>query len=127
MDDLKALIGARIRAARRACPVDARVQRGRRRQARKVSIRQLAASAGISPDYLARLERGQYAPSTEVLAKAAQALGVPIATLLPEDETGGADKAQAIAELVAFVSRFSGAEIQRIYRVARAVLDDAGG
>jgi DNA-binding XRE family transcriptional regulator len=69
-----------------AAPVSAeplwRVVVGRRlrdlRRARGERLTDTAARAGMSPQYLSELERGRKDPSSEILAAAAGALGVPL-------------------------------------------------
>jgi transcriptional regulator with XRE-family HTH domain len=53
-----------------------------RRAARGWSQQTLAAKAGISREYLARLETGRQDPRVSVLMKLAKALGVKVGRLL---------------------------------------------
>ncbi len=53
-----------------------------RREARGWSQQKLAAEAGISREYLARLETGRQDPRVSVLMKLAKALGVKVGRLL---------------------------------------------
>jgi ribosome-binding protein aMBF1 (putative translation factor) len=48
------------------------------RQARGERLTDTAARSGMSPQYLSELERGRKDPSSEMLAAAAGALGVPL-------------------------------------------------
>jgi hypothetical protein len=48
------------------------------RRARGERLTDTAARAGMSPQYLSELERGRKDPSSEILAAAAGALGVPL-------------------------------------------------
>ncbi|HEY2222342.1 helix-turn-helix domain-containing protein [Actinomycetospora sp.] len=48
------------------------------RRARGERLADTAARAGMSPQYLSELERGRKDPSSEILAAAAGALGVPL-------------------------------------------------
>jgi ribosome-binding protein aMBF1 (putative translation factor) len=48
------------------------------RRARGQRLSDTAARAGMSPQYLSELERGRKDPSSEILAAAAGALGVPL-------------------------------------------------
>ncbi len=58
------------------------------------SLRDLAETTGVSNAYLSQLERGRHEPSLRVLRAVADALGVPLATLLARagvlDEDGPA-------------------------------------
>jgi transcriptional regulator with XRE-family HTH domain len=51
------------------------------RDQRKLTQEELAARAGLSRGYLARLETGRHDPSATTLAAIAKALRVPIASL----------------------------------------------
>ena len=56
-----------------------------RRQA-GITMTELARRSGLSQGYISRLEMGQSTPSLRVLARLAQALGVPLAILLNEPD-----------------------------------------
>lgn len=58
----------------------------RRRHERDWSQERLAGEAGVHRNTLSLLERGEYAPSLEVLLKVAQALGTTGAVLVSEVE-----------------------------------------
>jgi transcriptional regulator with XRE-family HTH domain len=69
----------------------------RQRELAELSMRQVAAMAGISNPYLSQIERGLRAPSEEVLRAIAQSLNVSADLLrgdLPAD--GSADVVEAI-------------------------------
>jgi transcriptional regulator with XRE-family HTH domain len=55
----------------------------RQRELAELSMRQVAAMAGISNPYLSQIEHGLRAPSAAVLKTIAATLGVPAETLLP--------------------------------------------
>jgi transcriptional regulator with XRE-family HTH domain len=55
----------------------------RQRELAELSMRQVAAMAGISNPYLSQIEHGMRAPSTDVLETIAATLGVPLDTLRP--------------------------------------------
>jgi transcriptional regulator with XRE-family HTH domain len=52
------------------------------RQARDLSRQELAERAGISREYMRRLEAGRQDPTIGTLQRLAKALGVPVAELL---------------------------------------------
>jgi transcriptional regulator with XRE-family HTH domain len=52
------------------------------REQQKISQEELAARAGVSRGYLARLETGRHDPTITMLEKLAKALKVPIGRLL---------------------------------------------
>lgn len=49
---------------------------------RGMTQKALAKKAGVSREYVARLETGRHDPSLSTLAKLAKALGVPVARLV---------------------------------------------
>jgi transcriptional regulator with XRE-family HTH domain len=66
----------------------------RQRELAELSMRQVAAMAGISNPYLSQIEHGLRAPSADVLDTIAATLGIPAAALRPrtgEDDHGPAD------------------------------------
>jgi transcriptional regulator with XRE-family HTH domain len=66
----------------------------RQRELAELSMRQVAAMAGISNPYLSQIEHGLRAPSAAVLNTIAATLGVPAETLLPhpaDDDHGAED------------------------------------
>lgn len=72
------------------------------RQAAQLSLRQLAATAGVSNPYLSQVERGLRKPSAEILAQIAAALRISAETLyvragLLEPRAGSAAVTDAIA------------------------------
>lgn len=67
----------------------------------KISLRQLAKSAGVSNPYLSQIERGLRKPSAEILQQIAKALRISAEALyvqagILEDRGDGGDLAQAI-------------------------------
>jgi transcriptional regulator with XRE-family HTH domain len=64
----------------------------RQRELAELSMRQVAAMAGISNPYLSQIEHGLRAPSEAVLETIAATLGVPPETLRPQtDDDHGPD------------------------------------
>ena len=67
----------------------------------KISLRQLAKSAGVSNPYLSQIERGLRRPSAEILQQIAKALRISAEALyvqagILEDRGDGGDVAQAL-------------------------------
>ena len=58
----------------------------RQRELAELSMRQVAAMAGISNPYLSQIEHGLRAPSADVLETLAATLGIPPTTLRPRPE-----------------------------------------
>jgi transcriptional regulator with XRE-family HTH domain len=67
----------------------------RQRELAELSMRQVAAMAGISNPYLSQIEHGLRAPSADVLQTIAATLGVSPETLHPrtDDDHGSAEEA----------------------------------
>ena len=61
------------------------------REARKLTARDLARAAGISPAMMSRIESGQVSPSLNVLELLASVLGTPIASFFRDTSPGVAD------------------------------------
>jgi transcriptional regulator with XRE-family HTH domain len=83
----------------------------RQRELAELSMRQVAAMAGISNPYLSQIEHGLRAPSEAVLETIAATLGVPPQTLRPgTDDDHGAEQdhdPERPAEHAAFVAAIS--------------------
>jgi transcriptional regulator with XRE-family HTH domain len=85
----------------------------RQRELAELSMRQVAAMAGISNPYLSQIEHGLRAPSEAVLETIAATLGVPAKTLHPgTDDDHGAEQdhdhdQERPAEHAAFVAAIS--------------------
>ena len=67
----KMLIGAKIRAARRA---------------RGISVEKLALMVGVNRNYLRNIEFGRANPTVDVMAKIADGLGIPVWELMTPDK-----------------------------------------
>jgi transcriptional regulator with XRE-family HTH domain len=70
----------------------------RQRELAELSMRQVAAMAGISNPYLSQIEHGLRAPSADVLEGIAATLGIPVDSLRPrtsdEDRAFDGDEAE---------------------------------
>lgn len=69
------------------------------RQAAQISLRGLAAKAGVSNPYLSQVERGLRRPSAEILAQIARGLSISVETMLAK--AGILETAEAPEVLVA--------------------------
>lgn len=65
------------------------------REQAKISLRQLAAAAGVSNPYLSQIERGLHQPSVRVLKLISEALDVSAETLLAQAGLLDPDRAAA--------------------------------
>jgi len=94
------------------------------RQLAKLSLRQLAELAAVSNPYLSQLERGQHAPSIRILAKLADALDVPIDTLLAQAGLG-ADAAAAprVEDAIRLDPKLSDAQKSALIATYRSMVD----
>lgn len=100
MDDLAALYGARLREARRA---------------RGWSLAQLATAAGIGKGTLSEIENGHRNPTLSTLYALANALRVPLSTLLAEQAGAHLESPGIVAELLDVRHHAHGtAEVYRI-------------
>lgn len=54
------------------------------RQQQGATLRQVASRANVALGYLSEVERGQKEASSEILASIAEALGIPLSTILHE-------------------------------------------
>ena len=73
----------------------------------------LADKAGLSAEFVSRIENGHRAPSVVSLARVAQALGVELKALFELDETAPVDEADARANRVATMVRTAGDDVAR--------------
>jgi transcriptional regulator with XRE-family HTH domain len=72
-----------------------------RREAVGWSQAQLAEAAGVTPNYIGVVERGEKLPTLETVEAFSRALGVPIGALLTEDAPDAwADETAALASAV---------------------------
>ena len=101
MEDLAALVGARVRAAR---------------QSRGLSVGALAAAAGIGKGSLSELENGARNPTLATLYALADALALPLATLL--DGRAGARIASAGIEARLLDLSTEGGHTVEVYRLS---------
>jgi len=116
--ELKHAIGGRIRLIRESREG---TRPGRRR--RRMTIEELADRAGLSVDYVNKLELGHYQPTAETLVRIGEALGVDVRELFPaEAGQGSPQKAQALDEMRAVASRYSTSEVRYLSEVMRVVM-----
>ena len=90
------------------------------RQKRRLSQRQLALYAGVSPSYIAYIERGNRSPSLTTLKRIAHCLGVAPETFFQEEQTDArADGENKLAELFSYLKP---EEIEFVEKVVEAYL-----
>lgn len=118
MPDLKRIIGGRVRRARQARESSSRA--GRR--AKKMTIGDLAEAAGLSVDYVNKLELGQHMPTADTLVRIAAALDIGVDQLLPESPASRSERDTALAQLVEFAQQYDTEQIQYLIDVLRTVM-----
>lgn len=74
VDDGAAELGARLRQLRLE---------------KRISARELAGRAGVSPEYVSRLENGRVSPTVATLTKVMRALGEPVVRAFGNADNGG--------------------------------------
>ena len=114
MTVLKEQIGRHVRRLRRA-------RRGGQRTSSPMTIAVLAREAGLSEDYLNKLELGRYMPSADKLAAIAEALDVGVGELFPTDRRT-VDKTEALDDLRALASQYDPGQIRYLIEVAEVVM-----
>jgi len=75
---------------------------------------QLGERAGITPDYLGRIERGQGAVTLETLSHIASALGAPLRQLLDVDELPSASREDVLKSIQVILKKKGAEELRRI-------------
>lgn len=111
---LQEQIGRRIRHLRRARQVDLH-------DPSPMTIAALAKKAGLSVDYVNKLELGRYMPSADKLVAIATALDVGVEELFPS-ERRNADKSEALEDLRTLACQYDVTQIRYLITVVRAVM-----
>lgn len=100
------------------------VQFGRRlrqlRLDRGLSQAALSEGAGITPEYVSRLERGLVNPSMAVLARVAESLGVEVRELF-DFRTSKSHRDTTLARLERVAAAANGDDRQLILRIAESI------
>lgn len=86
-----------------------------------MTIAGLAREAGLSEDYLNKLELGRYMPSADKLAAIADALDVGVGEFFPV-ERRTTDKTEALDDLRALASQYDIGQIRYLIAVAKVVM-----
>jgi len=73
----------------------------------------LADKAGLSPEFISRIENGHRAPSVVTLGRVASALGVKLQRLFEFEDTAPVDEADARANRVARMVREANDDVAR--------------
>jgi len=107
MDDQPKLFGKRVRTIRRAA---------------NITQEDAAERAKIHPKYLGEIERGEKRPSFEAILALAKALGTSPAAFFQFDKEESNEKVLR-KKIDALISGATADELQRVYRVLRAMLE----
>jgi transcriptional regulator with XRE-family HTH domain len=81
----------------------------------------LGERAGITPDYLGRIERGHGAVTLETLSRIAAALSTPLRQLLDVEEIASASREEILKSIQSIIRRKGTEELRRIYAVLEAM------
>lgn len=104
---------------------DIYTQAGRRiRTIRKrtgLTQERLSERAGITPDYVGRIERGQGAVTLETLNRIAVALAVPLRQLLDTHEITSASREEILKSIQLILRKKGVEELRGIYEVLEAL------
>jgi transcriptional regulator with XRE-family HTH domain len=87
-----------------------------------MTIEDLAVAAGLSVDYVNKVELGRHMPTAETLVRLADALDVPVSELFPDRDGRASAKRQALDRLRAFAAAFGASEIGYMIDVLRAIM-----
>lgn len=95
------------------------------RQLANLSLRQFAEMTTLSNPYLSQLERGIHQPSLRVVQLIADALGMPVESLLVASGLASADEqaTASVEEAVRADSRLSAAQKEALLSVYRSMID----
>ncbi len=88
-----------------------------------MTVEEFAERAGLSPDYVGKVEQGLYVPSAETLVRIAKGLGVEPGDLFPP--RGGRDtaaKRRALDELLGTATQLTERELVLLRELARALM-----
>jgi XRE family transcriptional regulator, regulator of sulfur utilization len=107
MDDQPKLFGKRVRTIRRAAGL---------------TQEDAAERAEIHPKYLGEIERGEKRPSFEAILALADALGTSPAAFFQFDKEENSEKVLR-KKIEGLISKASADELQRAYRVLRALME----
>lgn len=99
-------VGKRIRAVRKRM---------------RLTQEQLGERAGITPDYVGRVERGRGAVTLETLQRIASALNVPLRQLLDTEEITSASREEILKSIQAILKRKDTEQLRGIYAILEAM------
>jgi len=81
----------------------------------------LGERAGITPDYLGRIERGHGAVTLETLSRIAAALSTPVRQLLDVEEIASASREEILKSIQSILRKKGTEELRKVYAVLEAM------
>lgn len=81
----------------------------------------LGERAGITPDYLGRIERGHGAVTLETLSRIAAALSTPLRQLLDVEEIASASREEILKSIQSILRKKGTEELRKVYAVLEAM------
>jgi transcriptional regulator with XRE-family HTH domain len=91
------------------------------RKRRGLTQSTLGERAGITPDYLGRIERGRGAATLETLGRIAAALSTPLRQLLDVEEIASASREEILKSIQSTLRKKGTEELRKIYAVLEAM------
>ncbi len=91
------------------------------RKKMKLTQSTLGERAGITPDYMGRIERGRGAVTLETLDRIAAALSIPLRQLLDVKEIASASREEVSRSIQSILRKKGTEELRRIYAVLEAM------
>jgi transcriptional regulator with XRE-family HTH domain len=91
------------------------------RKRRGLTQSTLGERAGITPDYLGRIERGRGAVTLETLSRIAAALSTPLRQLLDVEEIASASREEILKSIQSTLRKKGTEELRKIYAVLEAL------
>jgi transcriptional regulator with XRE-family HTH domain len=91
------------------------------RKRRGLTQSTLGERAGITPDYLGRIERGHGAVTLETLSRIAAALSTPLRQLLDVEEIASASREEILKSIQSTLRKKGTEELRKIYAVLEAM------
>ena len=87
----------------------------------RLTQEQLGERAGITPDYVGRVERGRGAVTLETLQRIASALDVPLRQLLDTEEISSASREEILKSIQAILKKKDTEQLRGIYAILEAM------
>lgn len=96
------------------------------RKLARLSLRDLAGMSRVSNAYLSQVERGMHEPSLRVLRAVAEALEVPLETMVPSGGAAAGGDAQALEDAIRADGLLTADEKQALLTIYRSMVASRG-